>query len=242
MSRVQASAGEAAKTGPEGAGPRTPRETEPWTEATADLTNVVKRGAGMAAIGLVIVQIVAVAQTLVLGRLLGPHEVGLFAAGTVLTGLTAVFAEHTLSHALIQRQHGIEDAANTVMVVSFVTGLLLALGNLVASPLMGALFHDSRVSLIAAANSGIILLHSCCSVPDALMQRTFQFKRRVIIDPAVGLTLASVSIVFAVFGYGAWALVIGTYASVATWVLLSWWLAKWHPFRGRFSFRIWREL
>src|SRR5574337_144633 len=212
MSRVQAGAGELAKTGPEWAGASTPRETEPWTETTADLTNVLKRGAGMAAIGLVIVQIVTVAQTLVLGRLLGPHEVGIF-------------------------------AANTVLIVVFVTGLLLALANLVASPLIGALFHDSRVGLVAAASSGMMLLHSCPSVPDALMQRTFQFKRRrLIIDPAVSLTFASVSIVFAVFGYGAWAMVIGAYASATTWMLLSWLMAKWRPFRGRFSFRIWREL
>ena len=243
MSRVQAGAGELAKTGPEWAGPGTPLETEPWTETTVDLKNVLKRGAGMAAIGLVIVQIVTVAQTLVLARLLGPHEVGIFAAGSVLTGVIAVFAQNTLSHALIQRAHDIEDAANTVLIVTFVTGLLLAVAVLVASPLIGALFHDSRVSLIAAANSGIMLLHSCSSVPDALMQRTFQFKRRrVIIDPAMQLTLASASIVFAVFGYGAWAMVIGMYASATTWVLLSWWMAKWRPFRGRFSFRIWREL
>ena len=26
------------------------------------------------------------------------------------------------------------------------------------------------------------------------------------------------------------------------WVVLSWWMAKWRPFRGRFSFRIWREM
>ena len=243
MSRVQAGAGELAEAGPEGAGPRTPPETEPWTETTTDLTNVLKRGAGMAAIGLVIVQIVTVAQTLVLARLLGPHEVGIFAAGSVLTGVIAVFAQNTLSHALIQRERDIEDAANTVLIVTFVTGLLLALANLVASPLIGALFHDSRVGLIAASISGIMLLHSCPSVPDALMQRTFQFKRRrVIIDPAMQLTLASASIVFAVFGYGAWAMVIGTYASTTSWVLLSWWMAKWRPFRGRFSFRIWREL
>ena len=243
MSRVQAGAGELAEAGPEGAGPRTPPETEPWTETTTDLTNVLKRGAGMAAIGLVIVQIVTVAQTLVLARLLGPHEVGIFAAGSVLTGVIAVFAQNTLSHALIQRERDIEDAANTVLIVTFVTGLLLAVAVLVASPLIGALFHDSRVGLIAASISGIMLLHSCPSVPDALMQRTFQFKRRrVIIDPAMQLTLASASIVFAVFGYGAWAMVIGMYASATTWVLLSWWMAKWRPFRGRFSFRIWREL
>ena len=80
----------------------------------------------MAAIGLVIVQIVAVAQTLVLGRLLGPHEVGVFAAGSVMMGFMAVFAQGTLYQALIQREHDIEDAANTVLIVTFVTGLLLA--------------------------------------------------------------------------------------------------------------------
>ena len=60
---MQAGAGEPAKTVPERAGPRDPGETEPWTETTADLTNVLKRGAGMAAIGFVIVQIVTVGQT-----------------------------------------------------------------------------------------------------------------------------------------------------------------------------------
>src|SRR5271155_3339694 len=176
MSCVQA--GEPAMTGPERAGPRASVETEPWTETTADLTNRLKRGAGMAAIGLVIVQIVTVAQTLVLGRLLGPHEVGIYTAGSVMMGFMAVFAQSTLYQALIQREHDIEDAANTVMIVTFVTGLLLGVAVLVASPLIGALFHDSRVGLIAAATSGIMLLHSCPSVPDALMQRTFQFKRR----------------------------------------------------------------
>jgi O-antigen/teichoic acid export membrane protein len=242
MSRVQARAGEPAKTGPEWAGPRTPLETEPWTETTADLNNRVKRGAGMAAIGMVISQITIVAQTLVLGRLLGPHEVGVFTAGSMMVGVMAVFALGGLYQALIQRERDIEDAANTVLIATCVTGLLLAVAVLAASPLIGALFHDSRVGLIAAASSGTMLLHSFVSVPDALMQRTFQFKRRVIIEPVVALTFASVSIVFAEFGYGAWAMVIGTYASTTTWVLLSWWMAKWRPFRGRFSFRIWREL
>ena len=87
MSRVQAGAGQPATTGPERAGPPTPLETEPWTETTADLTSRLKRGVGMAGIGMVISQITVVAQTLVLGRLLGPHEVGVFTAGTVLMGV-----------------------------------------------------------------------------------------------------------------------------------------------------------
>ena len=41
------------------------------------------------------------------------------------------------------------------------------------------------------------MLHACSSVPDALMQRAFQFKRRMIIDPGGLDVFAGVSIVFA---------------------------------------------
>ena len=46
MSHVQAGAGEPATTGREWAGLQTPLETEPWTETTADLNNVLKQARG----------------------------------------------------------------------------------------------------------------------------------------------------------------------------------------------------
>lgn len=214
----------------------------PGAPPAGGLSDVLKRGVVLSAIGVVACQVVIVAQTIVLGRLLGPVEVGIFTAGTVMIGFLVVFAHSTLSQALIQREHDIEDAANTVLVVTLATGLLLGIGVLVASPLIGDLFHNSRVGLIAAATSGLMLLHSCSSVPDALMQRAFQFKQRAVIDPTVKIVFAGVAIVFAALGYGAWAMVIGSYVSITTEVVLLWWMAKWRPFRGRFSFRIWRQL
>jgi O-antigen/teichoic acid export membrane protein len=212
------------------------------TDTAAGLDGVLKRGAAMSAVGLVIAQVATVAQTLVLGRLLGPEEIGVFAAGSVLIGFLGMAARGGLSQALIHRKTDIEDAANTVLVVTFGTGLLGSLALLAASPLIGMLFHSSRVGLVAAATSGLMVLHVCTSVPDALMQRAFQFKRQMIIAPAISIVFAGVSIVFALVGYGAWAMVIGWYASTTTAVVLSWWMAKWRPFRGRFSFRIWREM
>ena len=212
------------------------------TETTAGLAGVLKRGAAMSAVGLVISQAATVIQTLVLGRILGPHEVGVFAAGSVMIGFLSVAAGGALSQALIHRKTDVEDAANTVLVVTFGTGLLGGLALLAASPLIGTLFDSSRVGLIAAATSGLMVLHVCASVPDALMKRAFQFKPQMIITPASSITFAAVSIVFAIRGYGAWAMVIGWYASTTTTVVLSWWMAKSRLFRGRFSFRIWREM
>ena len=94
------------------------------TETTVGLGGVLKRGAAMSAVGLVICQVATVVQTLVLGRLLGPQEVGVFVAGSVMIGFLLVVAQGSLSQALIQRKTDIEDAANTVLVVTFATGLL----------------------------------------------------------------------------------------------------------------------
>ena len=91
----------------------------------------------MSAVGLVISQVATVVQTLVLGRLLGPHEVGVFVAGSVMIGFLGVVAEGSLSQALIHRKTDVEDAANTVLVVTFGTGLLGSLALLAASPLIG---------------------------------------------------------------------------------------------------------
>jgi O-antigen/teichoic acid export membrane protein len=212
------------------------------TEATAGLGAVLKRGAAMGAIGLVIAQSATVIQTIALGRMLGPVEVGVFTAGTVLLGFLVEVTQGALAGALIHRKTDLEDAANTALVVTFGTGLLLGLAALAAAPVIAALFHSPRIGLIAAASSGLIVLHSCATVPDALMQRAFQFQRQMIIAPLVSISFAVVSIGFALLDFGAWAMVIGWYASASTAVVLSWWMARWRPFRGRFSVRIWRDL
>jgi PST family polysaccharide transporter len=219
----------------------TPTGPSAW-EGGGGLADLLKRGAAMTAIGLVIGQVVIVVQTIALARLLGPKEVGVFAAGSVAVSFLMVFVQNALLQSLVQRERDIEDAANTVLVGTFVIGLLAGISVLAASPLIGDLFHDSRVGLVAAATSGVMLIYACSSVPNGLMQRAFQFKQRMIINPAAQIAFASVSIVFAAFGYGAWAMVIGLYASATAGLVLSWWVAKWRPFRGRFSFRIWREL
>ena len=107
-----------------------------------------------------------------------------------MIGFLAVVAEGALSQALIHRKTDVEDAANTVLVVTFGTGLLGSLALLAASPLIGTLFHSSRVGLVAAATSGLMVLHVCASVPDALMKRAFQFKRQMIITPATSIMFA----------------------------------------------------
>ncbi|RTL62000.1 MAG: hypothetical protein EKK42_32955 [Pseudonocardiaceae bacterium] len=216
-------------------------------EATSDpdistLGSTLKRGAMLSALALGLVQVVSFVQTLILARILDPEQIGLYAAGTVMMGFLLGFSEGGLRGALIQREGEVEDAADTVFWVTFVTGLGLAVLSLVTAPIVGIVFKSEVAGTIAAVSSGAVVLHALTNVPDGLMQRRFNFKRRLIVDPTRVLGYAIVTITLAAMGFGVWSMVIGNYVGIAIWLFLSWRYARWRPGVGRFSFQLWRQM
>ncbi|MGH4008075.1 MAG: oligosaccharide flippase family protein [Pseudonocardiaceae bacterium] len=207
-----------------------------------DLGRTLRRGAVISAGTLIVVQLVSLAQTLVLARILSPAEVGIFAAGTVLAGFLLTFSEGGLRNALVQRRDELEDAANTVFWASLCAGLLWALTAAAAAPLVAWTFESTTAGLVAAASAGTILLHALTNVPDSLMQRRFDFRQRMIVQPSVVISFAVASVTLCSLGFGVWGLVIGTYVSHLVWILTTWGLAGWLPGRGRPSVRVWREM
>ncbi|GAA5110938.1 lipopolysaccharide biosynthesis protein [Pseudonocardia adelaidensis] len=202
------------------------------------LTRVATASAGSQAI----TQGVSLLQTVVLARLLTPAEVGIFAAGTVLTALLVEFSEGGLRAALVNRQRDVEAAAETVFWATLVSGVLISLGAVAAAPVIGLVFDDPTVGLVAAASAGGLLLYSLTNVPEAILQREFSVSRNIVLAPAVSLAFAVVSVGCAVLGFGVWSLVIGTYASSVTLLVGVWMLVGWRPGRAKASVRLWRQL
>ncbi|RJO75599.1 polysaccharide biosynthesis protein [Nocardia panacis] len=206
------------------------------------LTRRIGRVAAASAGALIFGELVSFGQTIALARLLSPTEVGMFAAGTVLTMLLTTFVEGGLRSALVQREEGIEDAAETVFRASLLNGVAMAIGALAVAPLIGVLFHSGTIGWVAAATSGFLLIFALTNVPEALLQRAFSVRRRIVVGPAVAVSFAVVSVTLAALGFGVWSMVIGTYVSYVVWVAAVWWLAGWRPGRGRATIRLWREL
>jgi O-antigen/teichoic acid export membrane protein len=206
------------------------------------LGSVLRRGAALSVLALGVVQVVTFGQTLVLARLLTPSEVGAFAAGTTLGLLLMVFAEGALTQALIQRDGDVRDAADTVFWVTLGGAVLAALAVLAAAPLIAALFGDPVAGSVAAATAGTLVLHSLTHVPEALMQRRLDFRRRLIVDPIGAVVFATVAVALAALGWGVWALVAAQYALVIACVVAGWVLAGWRPGRGRPRLRVWWEM
>ena len=123
-----------------------------------ELSTTVRRGAAISAVTLGLVQVVSLVQTLILARLLSPEEIGLFAAGTVLSGFLIGFSEGGLRGALIQREDRVTDAADTVFWATVGTGGLLAVASL-GRLLPKALRSRFTTSIVSLSSPSEIVLH-----------------------------------------------------------------------------------
>lgn len=208
----------------------------------SSLTRLAVRGAGLSGVGYVVAQGLNLGAYVVLARLLSPSDFGVFAAATALLGLTLLLTESGMTSALVQRRDRVEEAANTALLASIVSGVGFGLLALATAPLLGYFFGNGEIGAIAAAMSGVITLRILTVVPDALLQRRFAFLRRLVIEPAQVTVFAAASIIAASNGLGAWSLVIGQYAGIAVDVILAWGLVRWRPRPRLATFEMWREL
>ncbi|MFC4949920.1 oligosaccharide flippase family protein [Pseudonocardia sp. GCM10023141] len=202
----------------------------------------IRRVALASAVAQALGEIIALGQTVVVARLLSPAEVGIFAAGTVLTAFLAEFSEGGLRSALVNREDDVEEAAETVFWATLISGLVLSLCALAAAPLIALIFDSSTAGLIAATSAGGLLLYSAANVPEAFLQREFSVQRRLIVGPAIAIAFAAVTITLAALGAGPWSLVAGTYASYLTLLVTVWLLCGWRPRRAQPSIQMWRTL
>lgn len=214
----------------------------PSPSGARSLRSSIGRVAGASVLATLFGEFVSFVQTIALARLLSPAEIGIFVAGTVLTTFLGNLVEGGLRSGLIQRQADLADAAETVFRVTLGAGAVMSLAALAAAPFIGMIFDSRTAALVAAATSGVLLLSSVMNVPEAMLQRVFSVKRRLVVGPVVAVIYAVVSVCLAAAGWGVWALVAGVYAAQVAWTVAVWLLTDWRPGRGRFGVALWREL
>jgi O-antigen/teichoic acid export membrane protein len=206
------------------------------------LADTVIHGASLSGLGWGLAQAITLASYLVLARLATPSEFGEMAAASILVSIGFLFTESGMNSALVQRTDRLEEAANTALISTFLSGIGLSLVGVAAAPLIGLLFEDGHIGLISAVLAPLLFFQTITVVPDSLLQRRFSFVRRTIIAPAAAIAFGAGAIVATAAGLGVWGLVVGQYVAAVVDVALAWTLSRWQPRPRLASFAMWREL
>lgn len=193
----------------------------------------VRRGVVWTAGSRVLVQLLQVAATAVLARLLSPADYGLSALVAVITGFAGILVDLGIAASVIRRPGLDGRYLDTAFWLNFGVGIGIA-ALVCGAAVPTAAFFDQPDLVGLMLLSSLTFVLSLNSVHVSVMQRALAFAtigRMTVVTTTVGLV---VSIAAAALGMGAASLVLGPVVQRATSVVQVWFAVRWIP-RWRFS-------
>ena len=174
-------------------------------------------------------KLLTLVTTALLAHLLTPDNFGLAAYASVAITYLTILKDLGLGAALVQRREDIEKTANTVFTLNLMVGIGITAITIMLAPLAALYFKEPLVTPMLRWLGLSILFNSLGSVHMSRLQRELNFQWKLV--PTIGNTAIKsvVSIVLALLGYGAWALVFGQLAGSVVSLILVWKVFPWRP-------------
>jgi O-antigen/teichoic acid export membrane protein len=184
-------------------------------------------------------RLIGLASTLVLARLLAPQDFGLVAMAMLVVGLIDVLLDLGVNAALIQNRSADDEDFNTAWTLRLSQATFAAAVLALGAPLAADYFNDTRVTDILRVIALSLWISGFENIGVVRFQKDMEFGRdfQFFFLKRVFSTVLTLVLAFALRSY--WALVLGTLASRAFGVALSYLL---HEFRPRFSLQRLRGL
>lgn len=143
-------------------------------------------------------------------RLLEPEDYGLMAMAGFFVGFLVLWQELGLAPAIIQKKEITESELRGAFGCVLLINLFFLISTLISAPLVAGFFSEPRIVPILRALSINFPLAALYFLPQALLRRNFEFKKKSSID-LLAKVLASFTLLgFAYLGYGVWSLVFST--------------------------------
>ena len=186
-------------------------------------------------------QILQLAVTVILARLLSPKEYGLLGMVLVFTGFASNVADMGLGASIIQRSTLSERHLNSVFWLNVATGIVLTGVFALAAPLVARFYGEPQLHMLTASIAFNFFFGSLNVVQNALLDKALNFRTKFWIETVSSLASGIVALALAFTGAGVWSLVGQALTLTVVRVLMMWTQSSWRPAMS-FDFSAIREL
>jgi len=128
--------------------------------AVAGLAGQAARAVGWGAAGSVAKLVLQFGTQIMLARILGPEQYGLFAMGVLVVSLATFLADFGMAYGLIQKPQVSDDDLRCVFTWQILVGLVVATGVWAGSDLIARGFGEARAAAVVAALAPVCLLNA----------------------------------------------------------------------------------
>jgi O-antigen/teichoic acid export membrane protein len=194
-----------------------------------NVRQLAARGAGATLVSGIVSLALQMGGTIVLARLLTPRDFGLVTMVTTFSLLLLNFGLNGFTEAIVQREGVTHRLASNVFWINTGCSAVLALGFAGAGTCLARLYKDPRVTGVTEAIALTILVSGLQVIHVALLKRAMRFAEASANDLVARGVSVIVAIVFALRGWGYWALVAGTIALPVSACVGALILCRWIP-------------
>lgn len=169
----------------------------------------------------------------VLARLLTPEAFGLVAMVTGVLGIAELIRDFGLSSASIQARTLTDEERSNLFWLNVGVGTVCALLAAASAPALALLYRDDRVTPVALALAGLLVVSGISTQFRAELIRALRFRALAAIDLVAQLAAVTAAVVAALLGAGYWSIVAQQATLVLTIAVLSIATCRWRPGRYR---------
>ena len=182
------------------------------------------------------VQVIQFIVSIIIARILSPHDYGSVALLTIFISIATVFVQSGLSTALIQKKDADELDTSSVFYYSISLAIIMYLILFFSANWIADLYKMQELVPLLRVMAVILLPGAINSLQIAILSKKLEFKKQFYSSLAAAVLSGIIGISMAIMDYGSWALVFQqlSYQVVLCIVLFS--LVKWKP-QMIFSFR-----
>jgi O-antigen/teichoic acid export membrane protein len=166
-------------------------------------------GARWVGVSRIVAEVLGLATTVLLARLVSPAEYGTAVIVLILPMLASILTFEGFGAFLVQTRTCTREHVGSAVLLSIASGFLLTLLVFVLSPVVAEPIFGPGTSRLAQLCAPIFLIASFASVPRALLQRRLDWKWLNVTEVVQLIVVSLVSVALAIAGLGSEALILG---------------------------------
>ena len=178
---------------------------------------------------------VQIVVTIILARLLGPEDYAIIGILNIFIVISSIFVDSGLSQSLIKKTDCQDCDYDTVFWFNLTISVIIYFVLFAAAPLIARFFNNGTLLLTSRVLFLVIPIQALNVIQNTIVNKKLDFKIIAYYSVIGSVVSGTIGIIFALLGYGVWAIIAQTLLFQIISVLLYWTSSSWHP---SFQFKI----
>lgn len=179
--------------------------------------------------GKIVNQVIAFLVSVILARLLTPHEFGIIGITLAFVGFSNIFLDLGFKNAMIISQGNDKVLFSSILWLNLLIAFILTEVFYIGAPTIAEFFKEKEVSEVIRGAVVLFIINAFTLMPNAINLRALKFRELAVISIISSFISGGIAIWMAYTGWGVWSILARYIINALLTCIFNWFICKWVP-------------